>query len=78
MPPVLGTQAAIARASCHTIRLRLTRMLGEDEIAEPVIRSRIRPEANIEFTMLRALPVQINPSLPDMNRRRKGLQAVGA
>jgi hypothetical protein len=57
MTPVLRTQAAIARASCRTIRLRLTRMLGEDKIAEPMIGSRIRPKANIEFTMLRALPV---------------------
>jgi hypothetical protein len=57
MPPVLRTQAAIARASCHTICLRLTRLLGEDKIAEPMIGSRIRPKANIEFTMLRALPV---------------------
>jgi hypothetical protein len=57
MPPVLRTQAAITRASCHTIRLRLTRMLGEDKIAEPAIRSRIRPQANIEFAVLRALPV---------------------
>jgi hypothetical protein len=57
MPPVLGTQAAIVRASRHTICLRLTRMLGEDKIAEPMIGSRIRPKANIEFTVLRTLPV---------------------
>jgi hypothetical protein len=57
MSPVLRTQAAIARASCHTIRLRRARMLGKDKIAEPAIRSRIRPQAHIEFAVLRALPV---------------------
>ena len=77
MPPVLRTQAAIARATRRTVRLRRTRLLGEDKIAEPMIRSRIRPEANIEFTVVWALPVQINAPLPDMNRRRKSFQAVG-
>jgi hypothetical protein len=53
-------------------------MLGEDKIAEPAIRGRIRPEANIELTVLRAPPVKINPPLPDMNRRRESLQTMRA
>jgi hypothetical protein len=78
MPPVLRTQAAIARASCHTIRLRRARLLGKDKIAEPMIRSRIRPEANIEFAVLLAPPVKKNPPLPDMNGRGESLQTMRA
>jgi len=78
MPTVLRTQAAIARAPCHTTRLSRTRLFGEDKIAEPAIRSRIRPEANIELAVLRAPPIQINPPLPDMNRRGESLQTMRA
>jgi hypothetical protein len=53
-------------------------MFREDKIAEPAVRSRIRPEANIELAVLRAPPVQINPPLPDMNRRGESLQTMRA